>query len=645
MHTSARPKTTAPAERFARVDQYAQKDAEQEGPETLEIPEDLSTLSDTELSELHSTAVSAFEAIYGDGNPSDEEIEQLSAISEGLKGVKEELAARETKAAERRARAAELAAEVRPAEDETEDDEEDGEDDDEESDEDGEDGDESAASSEEHASQSGEQTPGDGEQGGEDSLTASAPAPSRRRGPLSVTLPRSKRHLPRARQTDSTGASSMADIAFAAGEGSGYAQGTGIDFLDAGKIVDRRMASVNENAVRAAAKSGRHMRQQMGVMSIRKPIPAEFTVSDDASRMEIEEVFTRASSERRLQGNSLVASGGWCAPSETMYDLLELESRDGLFSIPEVGLSRGGVSRTLGPNFADIYNSIAGFHYTEAQDVAGQYGVDEDGIGNDTDGTKPCYKVECPEFTEYRLEVDGLCITAGLLQQKGYPEVIARTIRGALIAHDHRLAGRTIRGIVDGSTAVTMPVEGAGDTEAAPAGTTAPLLNAIELQVEHLRYAQRISRSATIEGVFPYWIRGAIRADLSKRSGADLLSVTDQQINGWFTARGIAPQFVYNWQDLNGVGAVGATGWPAEVSFLLYPAGSWILGTSDIITVDTLVDSAMLGTNDYTALFTEEGRVVIPMGHDSRVVTVPVCTDGATAAGIAMECNSIALPA
>src|SRR5699024_7465080 len=362
--------------------------------------------------------------------------------------------------------------------------------------------DEEPAEDDEEAPQDDEEEPTDDEAPADDSEaaegdegaaeTVTASAKGRRRGAVRVDMSRARRHLPKAKETDAP--LGMRDVVFAAGEGSGYAAGEGIDFADAGKIVDRRLASVNDGSVRAAARANRSFKQQMGVMSIRKPIPDDLVIgSNDAGH--VEEVLARAASETRLQGNSLVAAGGWCAPSETLYDLLELESRDGIFSLPEVGIARGGISRTLGPNFADIYNAINGFHYTEAQDIAGQYGVDENGDGNDTAGEKPCYKVDCPEFEEFRLELDGLCITAGLLQQRGYPEMIARTIRGALIAHDHRLAARTLRNVQAGSTAVAMPTE---------AGTTAPLLTAIELQVEHVRHTQRIARSATIEAVFPF---------------------------------------------------------------------------------------------------------------------------------------------
>src|SRR5690606_19948636 len=121
-----------------------------------------------------------------------------------------------------------------------------------------------------------------------------------------------------------------------------------------------------------------------------------------------------------------------------------------------------------------------------------------------------------------RLNLTGLCIQAGLLQSRGYPEVIARTTRGALVAHDHRMSANLIAGIENGSTAVTMP--------SLQVGATAPLLTAIELQVEHYRYTHRLARAVTLEAVFPFWVRGVVRSDLSRRLGVDLLSVPDARI-------------------------------------------------------------------------------------------------------------------
>jgi hypothetical protein len=515
----------------------------------------------------------------------------------------------------------------------------------------------------------------------------------------------------------------MRDIVLAAGEGTGFAPNEGVDWEGIGRIVDRRLGGYNPAQYDAASRAGRHLKQQFSVVTIHKPFTDDLMLRT-ADPESVEQLLSHAVNESRLPQGSLLAAGGWCAPSETVYDLLELESRDGLFSLPEIGISRGGLNYTTGPNFQTIYDGAPGFHYTEAQDIAGNYvagaSVNEvqtiattgtptggtfqlafQGIPTgpiawnataavvraalnsvigaqnivsatggplptgvvitfggwyaglnvamitlfsnaltggttptvtiaettpgstaaNTAGSKPCYDVPCPTFTDVRLDSDGLCIRAGLLEVRGYPEMLARIVRGALIAHDHRLSGRALRALEAGSTAVNMPVP--------QQGTTAALLTSIELQVEHYRYVHRLTRATTLEAVFPFWVRGAIRSDLSRRNGVELLSVSDAQISAWFSDRGIAAQFVYNWQDIGGT-ADTFTMWPASVKFLLYAAGTWIRGTSDIITLDTLYDSTLLGTNDFTALFTEEGWLVAKRGFDSRLVTVPVHSDGST---------------
>jgi hypothetical protein len=172
-------------------------------------------------------------------------------------------------------------------------------------------------------------------------------------------------------------------------------------------------------------------------------------------------------------------------------------------------------------------------------------------------------------------------------------------------------------------------------------GTTAPLLAAIELESEHIRYSSRASRGLVLEAVFPFWIHGAIRQDLSVRLGLALFDVTDAQIDAWFRLRGIAPQYVYDWQALDVTAESAFKTWPTTVEFLLYPAGTWVRGVDDIITMDNVYDSTQLGMNKYTALFTEEASLIAKRCNDSRVVTVPVWSDGSTHAGVLLE-NTLA---
>jgi hypothetical protein len=137
----------------------------------------------------------------------------------------------------------------------------------------------------------------------------------------------------------------------------------------------------------------------------------------------------------------------------------------------------------------------------------------------------------------------------------------------------------------------------------AKVGCTASILEAVELQVEHFRYINRASRTGLLEAVFPFYTRGIVRADLSRRLGVNLLAVTAQMISDWFSVRGVRAQFVYNFYDITGA-AGDATKWPSNVRFLLYAPGTWVTGTDEVIRIDTLFDSALLAENDFTALFT-----------------------------------------
>jgi hypothetical protein len=151
--------------------------------------------------------------------------------------------------------------------------------------------------------------------------------------------------------------------------------------------------------------------------------------------------------------------------------------------------------------------------------------------------------------------------------------------------------------------------------------------------VEHYKSTSRMLRGATLEAVLPFWVRGAIRSDLSRRLGLAMFDVTDAVIDGWFRERGVIPQYVYDWQDPAATAATAYTQWPGTVSFLLYAAGTWVKGVSDVLTLDTLYDSTLLGQNNFTALFTEEGWFVAKAGVDSRLINVPISSTGITNIG------------
>jgi hypothetical protein len=381
----------------------------------------------------------------------------------------------------------------------------------------------------------------------------------------------------------------------AAADVSGFATGSDIaDLVEVGKAVLARMKAFPG----PAGVEGGQL-QRYGVAQFTK----HFDDSLIADGNNDWDVIQHAAKESRLSGGSLLASGGWCAPSETIYNLCDGETTDGILDLPTIQVNRGGIRTTVGPQFSDFYN--AGFRQTEAQAIAAT--------------PKVCYTITCPPFTDTRLDAVGLCIKVGLLQNAAWPELTRRVVSGTLIAQQHKVAADLIAGIIAGSGAVTTADVGS---------TTGNVLDSAGLIATTIRQEYRLGLNETLEVVAPEWLREAIRADLAMRTGVDLLAVSDAQIEGYFAARKTRVQWVYNWQQL----VDGEEGYPATVKMLVYPAGTWVKGTTDVISLDAVYDAASLSTNDYTGLFVEEGILLTKTCFKSKVVTMNTSAAGLTGA-------------
>jgi hypothetical protein len=335
--------------------------------------------------------------------------------------------------------------------------------------------------------------------------------------------------------------------------------------------------------------------------------------------------------------DSMVAATGWCAPSETLYDTCFQGVIDGLLDVPEVQARRGGIRHNQGIDFTGVFGAGTGFfNLSEAQVISGT--------------AKTCIEIPCPSFVDDRLGVTGICITGNILQNRGYPEFVKDWMRAAMVVSAHQINSLQIADVVSGSTAVVLA--------AAPWTTdltvTSQLLAAVEMAIVDMKYRLRMSRNATLDVVFPWWVLAQFRADLSRQNGGDALArqnVTDAQINSWFSTRNARVQWVYDWQDAfaptDVIGAAGnapgsATAiqqFPTGVKFLIYPTGTWVRAVNDVITLNAIYDSTKLVTNQNTQLFTETGWKMMRMCPLSRVYTVNICPSGSTGDQRAVDCS------
>lgn len=352
--------------------------------------------------------------------------------------------------------------------------------------------------------------------------------------------------------------------------------------------------------------------QHYGVAKFRMDFDEDLTIkphADDDLR-----VLNHAANEQRLEGKSLVAAGGWCAPSETLYDLCTSETLDGILSVPEVNVARGGIRFTKGPDFSTIYSSV-GFLQTEAQAIAGT--------------TKTCFEVPCPAFTDVRLDAIGLCIKAPILTNAAYPELVQRWLSGSMIAHAHKVNASVISRMAT-AAGTALAVSDFGSTG------QSTLAN-LELVADRLRQKFKMGLTETMEVVVPFWVKGAIRNDFALRTGRDIDAVTDAMVQAEFAARYLSVSYVYDWQELPDYTVT--EGYPATFEALIYPAGTFVKGTTDVITLNAVYDAASLATNIYTALFFEQGLLVANVCNDAHRVTIPVCGAGRTGIANVAQCG------
>jgi hypothetical protein len=403
----------------------------------------------------------------------------------------------------------------------------------------------------------------------------------------------------------------------AAADVPGFASGQVLSDLD--QVVEGAIARFE---AMPKGRSATPMQMMFGVANIKKG-RTDGLSTDNRDYGSLQEILQEATKETRLPGGSLTAAGGWCAPSETLYDLCTIESTDGLWDLPEVGATRGGINFTKGPDFSTFYAYAATAFQTEAQAEAGT--------------TKTCIEVECPEFEDVRLDAAYVCISAGILTNAAYPELIRRYIEGTLIAQQHAVSARLL--------AAGLTLAGAAQTIANTWPNVLSILTALELVAEGERQRFRMARAATLEVVLPFWVRAAIRADFANRTGVELTNVTDQMIDAHFATRGLRVQFVYNFQELViAAEPAVATDYPTSIDVLMYPAGTFVKLTKDVIRLDAVYDSVGLGTNTYTALFAEEGVALANICHTPRRLTIPFNVSGLTAAAFINQHFGVAPP-
>lgn len=389
----------------------------------------------------------------------------------------------------------------------------------------------------------------------------------------------------------------------------GYRPGQGIELGDVTQAVIRRAQSLT------TAGGGMGM-----VASYTIPFPADLQVNDTSSAPEGSLATMRAADQSRLDGGTLTASGGWCAPSETIYSFTERSCADGLWDVPEIQINRGGL-RFFREPVLDV--AALTWIHSEAADIAGT--------------PKPCFTLPCATPIDVRAEAIGVCLQYGILTARYFSELIDLYTRQAMIGHEIRVKTRAYQQAAAAATPVAIP---------ATFASFSAVYAAAALQIADFVERLNLCQGTAVEIVFPLWLRNMFMADIARQQDVHPADLDPMIIERAFMNLGARVQFVRGLTpnvptDIGG--PTPADNWPATVQFLLYESGGFQLGRGPQIDLGVFVDST-LSTQNNQRFFSEEGTLLVDRAGTARLVTVPVCATGEVGARVPTATAALACP-
>lgn len=596
----------------------------------INVPEDLTTLSDDELDDLASQIREEGESIAADAATDDEALSELTDLVADFDRINDEITSREGRKAERAERAA---AAMEKLQGDTTDENDDGEDVEDapvaEVDEalpvaaDVEDTEELAsedtaeltasADADEVAEAATEttevevSTPAQVEAPAETAVATTEDAVSdslsNSTAVAAMADDRPDEMAPRAEESAiETGAALMASNAVP-----GVSEGTVLD----AKRLAKAIADKNHGFGHVSAGT----REQVVLATAQAKMPFKVGGSEEAN-FEVFEAIRKDWASQRSQATALVASGGVCAPLAPSYEFFRLaeELSPVEDALPVAEAPRGGIRFITPPLWTDAQ---AGVRVTTE---------DEDAAGYPPTAVKPCVAVECPPVEECRVDAVSQCVTFGNLNYRVFPEQVEAFLSDLAVAFTQVKEIHYIDAIDAASTAVTF-----APTYSATRGITYTLLAA----AANYRRRQHMSPEAVLTLFLPSWTVDLLKADLiaDHSLGLNFIGATDAQVAQVFAGMNLDVSFYYEsatgaGQSFNGAQGAGAMNeFPSTVVGYLFSPGTFVRLNAGTLDLGVVRDSVLNGTNDLQ-MFAEEWIQTCMVGLESLRLEITLCPDG-----------------
>jgi hypothetical protein len=304
-----------------------------------------------------------------------------------------------------------------------------------------------------------------------------------------------------------------------------------------------------------------------------------------------------------LEPQALTASGGFCAPLPVNYDIFGVGStaRPVRDSLPTFGASRGGIRYIAPPVLGSYTNALS--VWTAANDA------------NPTSpATKPVLKVNCASELTATVDAITLSLEFGNLLTRAFPELVQRHNQLALVEHA-RFAEKALLAKI---SAVSTKV-----TTAKKLGTGRDLLVSISRAMAAYRNRHRIPRPVQLRGIFPEWVRDAVREDIATNmaQGVKDIAISDSAVDAWFSSRGL--NITWHMDDTfaaqTGSGAA-LNDFPATIKYWLFTEGTLLFLDGGTLDLGVIRDAELVSTNDYVT-FVETFEGLAKVGIEVLEVT------------------------
>jgi hypothetical protein len=326
-----------------------------------------------------------------------------------------------------------------------------------------------------------------------------------------------------------------------------------------------------------------------------------------------------------VYGNkALTASGGLCAPLEPIYSMPNFASmaRPVRDALPSFQADRGGVNVPAATTIGDITSAISVIE--EADDALGG-----------TFATKSCQDITCPAYTEVPVTIIAHCREYGNLNARAWPEKIAHENDLTMAAHARSAESY----LLDRIKALSINV-----TQAEVLGAFGDLVHAVTKAQAGIRFRLRMERSARFRVLMPSYVPDLLAADFAytqfdrvqaQNEAAALLARYNVSID-WFlddvaggTSQGFADEVAGALDDF-----------PDDIQWAIFPEGEFIHIDSGSLELGIVRDSTLNSTNDFQ-LFGETFENVARLGpaQGALWVTSAICPSGEfPALGTALSC-------